>query len=359
MLTMMLGGAASPGSAQQISQRVTSAPDGTIRLSFPARPEVCGDGTFIGEDTPRGFRMYSFHGNGYSMETLEDVQPECRPGPLRLVVTKTGGRITAMNAAVGVAWRSRTDATDLGEVAAEDAATWLLDIAASVTRDRVQAVAFVAANAAAGARIADRLFSMARSSILDADMRARSIRWLAEAARRENRSSEANAMLQRLIRDDREATVLRERAIRELEPGTATDAFLKDTYRTIGDLPLRDGIIRVLARSRNGDSHEWVKSLVTDRAQPVELRDRGIRVMAERGTPSAELGRLYDELQPSRLRMRLIRVLAERGDEAAVDQLILIAGRDPDPDTRRMVVRRLGETSNPRARSFLENRATR
>src|SRR5687767_13482369 len=89
----------------QIAQRIARAPDGAVRMTIPARPAVCGDGNFIGEDTPAGFRMYSFRGEGYSVETLQDIQPECTTGPVLLVVTKRGERVTDLNAAVGVPWR--------------------------------------------------------------------------------------------------------------------------------------------------------------------------------------------------------------------------------------------------------------
>jgi hypothetical protein len=37
-------GLSAPAAAQTLSQRVACAPDGTVRLSYAARPGVCGNG---------------------------------------------------------------------------------------------------------------------------------------------------------------------------------------------------------------------------------------------------------------------------------------------------------------------------
>ena len=81
---LVLAGPISAAWGQQLAERVNRAPDGNVRMSFATRAEVCGDGTFVGEDSPRGFRMYFFHDRGYGMQTLQDIQPDCRSGPMLL-----------------------------------------------------------------------------------------------------------------------------------------------------------------------------------------------------------------------------------------------------------------------------------
>jgi len=350
------------------------------------------------------------------------VQPDCRNGPLRLVITKTDGLVTDLSAAVGVSWRASSAGTDLGMVPAMQAASWLLDLAQRSSNDRLQAVAFVAANAADSARIAERLFSLARDKRLSADLRARSLRWLAEAARREGRSDEAGRVQQAIIRDAGDATPVRERAIRELEATDANEAFLREAYRDIAVLALKERIIRTLAVSASERNVVWIRGVAADRTEqrqlrdrairvlgeelnrkaevralystledatlkdralrvvavagdsgsmrwlrqiavgtgePVEARDRAIRVMAEQGATSAELGALYERVEDMPLRQRIVKLLAERGDDVAIEKLMQIADKDPDPNQRRYVLRRLSETQNPKARVFLEKKVVR
>jgi hypothetical protein len=366
--------------------------------------------------------MYSFEGQGYSVETLEDVQPECRTGPLRLVITKTGGRVTDLSAAVGVTWRAGSMATDLGTVPAAQAAAWLLDVAQGTPDDRLQSVAFVAANAADSVRIADRLFSLTRDKKQRADLRARALRWLGEAARREGRSDEADALQRAIVRDAGDVTSVRERAIRELNATNANDEFLRNVYRDLSVAVLKERIIRMLAASPSDQNVAWIRGVATDRTEqrelrdrairvlgeelnrkgdvralygaledptlkdrvlrvvaaagdsasarwlreiavsetePLEARDRAIRVLAEQGATSADLAALYERVQGMPLRQRVVKLLVERGDDVAIEKLMQIADRDPDPAQRRYVLRRLSETQNPKARVFLENKVVR
>jgi hypothetical protein len=372
----------------QLAQLVGRAPDGLIRLSFATRPQVCGDGTFVGEDTPRGFRMYSFHDNGYGTQTLQDVAPECRNGPMLMVVTKANGQVTDLDVAVGVHWRPRPGATDLGTVSAPQAATWLLDLAQKTSSDQMQSVAFLAAGAADSTRIADRLLTMVRDRGFPADTRSRAIRWLGDAARREGRSNDADDLLRRLIRSNDETRSVRERAIRELDTTSANEAFLKDAYRTLGETELRERIIRTLGASAKEGNVGWVRGIVTDASQPTELRERALRVLAEdlhrtdevrtlyaslteselrdraarllaADMNSAELAGFYDREPAVQVKQRLIKVMAERGDQGSVEKLLAIADRDPNPDLRRYATRRLSDTNDPRARAFLEKKVLR
>jgi len=505
--------------AQGLAQRLDAVRDGTIRMSFATRPEVCGDGRFIGVDTPRGFRMYTFHGNGvshggYSVETLEDVQPDCKTGPMRLVIEKTGGQVTDLRAAVGVAWRASAGVTDLGTVSAPQVATWMLDNVTGFDRDDLIPVAFVAAVAADSARVADRLLAIGRTKTLPADARSQSLRWLTDVSAREGKPAAADEVLRGIIRDDHDGSVVRERAVRDLDKTTANDAFLRDTYRAVtattvrewiirrvaeadtpenvgwlkalaldsresrplrdrairslgddlkrradveamysrlddpelksralrviaesGDsaamvrirsialsdaepIDVRDQAVRVLSQATDEATTRWLQSLVNNTAQPEQIRDRAIRVLverrqvdfiqqayprlesdalkdrvirsvaesrgadakawmleiagnenesldlrdrairsfAERGVPSVDLAGLYDRLTQPALKQRVVRTLAERGDDAAVDKLTAIADKDPDPEMRRFVLRRLGETKNAKARAYLERK---
>ena len=518
LVGVVLAITANSAAAQQLASRLAAMRDGTIRISFATRAEVCGDGQFIGIDTPRGFRMYTFHGGGsssrgYSSEILQDVQPECSGGPMRLVVEKTAGRVTDLRVAVGVAWRRAAGVTDLGTISAPDVAAWLLDNVATLDDDLL-AVAFVAAMAADSARVTDRLLALAKTRTLPAAARAQALRWLTDASAREGKPATADETLRAIVRDEGDVATVRDRAVRELDRTPANDAFLRDAYRvstqtalkervirrvaesdtpenvawlralvldprestplrdralrSLGEelkrraevealyarldepslkvralrviaqsgdsaglarlraialsetepVEVRDQAIRVLADGRDEATTRWLQSLVTGTGQPIQIRDRAIRVLAERrevdflqqayrrvdavplkdriirsvaevkgtdarswlsgiaanaeestdlrdrairllaerGAPSADIAGLYDRVTAGSLRQRIVRILAERGDDAAVDKLTLIADKDPDPEMRRYALRRLGATRSTRARAFLERR---
>lgn len=374
----------------QLALRVARVLDGTIRMSFPVRPEVCGDGRFIGEDTPRGFRMYTFSGDSYSIETLEDVEPDCRQGPLRLVVVKAGGQFAELRAAVGVGWRPNDQATDLGEVSAPEAAAWLLDLAPNATQDRVLTTALLAANAALGAEVADRLFSLARDGTLRAETRARVLRWLSEAGRREGKAAQADDLLRALAQDGAEVASVRERAVRELEVTPRNLAFLESLYGRVAERPLKARIVRRIGESRTVESAAWVRRLALDPTEARDLRDRALRALAQQLDRRAEVRDLFGKLEDPELKARALQLVAEAGDSTSVRWLRLVALDDSEPlaardrafrilaeqgttsaelaafydrvssvTLRRRLLRILSERGDEAARSFLQQRIER
>ncbi len=82
-----------PLDAQDLADQVNAARGDIVRLSFPTRPEICGDGQSIGETTVDGFTTHTFWSGGYSTQSYEFWQPDCRTGPMRLVVEKENGRV--------------------------------------------------------------------------------------------------------------------------------------------------------------------------------------------------------------------------------------------------------------------------
>lgn len=486
LAAISLAPAATPTAAhaQDLAARLDRVRDGTVRLSFATRAGVCGDGRFIGEDTPDGFRTWTIWSGGYSINMMDRDElwaPDCKTGPLRLVVKKTAGRVAELRAAVGVDWKSDVTVPDLGRVPAPEAADWLLGVA-KTTDDDVARVAMLAANMADGARIADRLIEMAKDRKLDPDVRERAMRWVSEAAMREGKAGEADRTLRTIAAERDESADLRERAIRELWDTPENDAYLKDLLGKLSRTDLKERIVRRLGESKGGanadwvrqvaldsgeptdvrerairvlgeidrgqvrdlygrlreselkdralrvaaedgseetsrwlrtiaesraeptdvrerairllgerggameylkalygrldreelkqrvvrlvgedaspDARAWLRSVATDDAQPTDVRERAVRVLAE-GQSTADLADLYDRLDRRDLRVRTIRLLAERGDDVAVDKLISIARSDPDSDLHREALRRLAETGNPKARSFLEEAVKR
>ena len=87
---------AGPAAAQRLGARVAAAPDGIVRLSFAARPGVCGDGRnvialeCVGGKCGRGGRGRTITFDG-AFDGGE-VEYDCEPGPVRISLTIRTGR---------------------------------------------------------------------------------------------------------------------------------------------------------------------------------------------------------------------------------------------------------------------------
>jgi HEAT repeats len=115
-----------PLQAQGVRGRVAQVRDGTVRLTFPLRPEVCGSGQSIWRNGSGGRSVQNW-GDRYSRDVEYDV--DCDAGPGRLVIDKDKGEIVDVRFYVGGRWRASAQATDLGAVGASDAAALLINIA--------------------------------------------------------------------------------------------------------------------------------------------------------------------------------------------------------------------------------------
>lgn len=305
---------------EEFVRRIDAVRDGSVRLSFATRPEVCGDGRFIGEDTPDGFRTFTFWNDGYSINTYDHFQPECRQGPLRLVVEKAGGRIVDLDAAVGVTWRELAGVTDLGMAPAAAAATWLLRLAPQLD-DRALRVALLAAVSAEGAPIANRLMAIARDRELRSEVRENAMRWVSDAARREGREADADRLLRSIVDDQGDVAAVRARAVRTLRPTADNDAFLRAAYGRAGDVRVKERILRRLGASESEANAGWLRSVVVDAGEPLRLRERALRVLGGDLKQYARVRGLYAQLDDAALKERALRVVADHDGAAGREWL--------------------------------------
>ena len=100
--------------AQSIAARVNGVRDGTVRMSFPSRPGVCGDGT----------------GSVWTRDTRYDVNGRraCIAGPIRVAVGRDNGVTVSVRTRVGGEWSASQSETDLGTVPPAEAARYFLSL---------------------------------------------------------------------------------------------------------------------------------------------------------------------------------------------------------------------------------------
>ncbi len=169
----------------------------------------------------------------------------------------------------------------------------------------------------------------------------------------ETGSDEVINWIRDIALDREEMRPLRDRAVRML--GERRPGELRGLFDRLDAVQLKERVLRLAGERADRETLRWIASVVSDEDQPVKLRDRALRVLADRAMASVELAALYDQLGGTELKRRAIRLLADRKDEAAVDKLIAIAENDPSYDLRRYAIRRLAETGHPKARAFLED----
>jgi hypothetical protein len=188
-----------------LESRIAAAPaDGDVRMSFTARPDVCGEGRSI---TTNGHnRTVWSSGSSSDVEWDED----CEHGPVRVVLRLHDHSPVALHAYVGGRWRERgaqgSGVTDLGAVSATEAAAYLVRLARTLPSTPGSDAIFPA-TLADSATIWPALAAIARDSSSPSRTRKQAVFWLGQAA------GDATASLDSLAQDHRVDEDVREQAV--------------------------------------------------------------------------------------------------------------------------------------------------
>ncbi|MBA3343664.1 MAG: HEAT repeat domain-containing protein [Gemmatimonadaceae bacterium] len=190
--------------AQTVARRVAGAPDGKVRFTFAARPDICGHGTFITRRNESNSRMT------WSSTDNEDVEYAefCDENPVRIVLDVRGGSISKIRTYVGGRWRpARSTVTDLGNVSTREATDFLLGLASS-DRDRVGREAVFPMTLADSVVVWPGLLRLARDAGKPPETRKQAVFWLGQAA-----GESITANLATLANEDDVDTQIREQAV--------------------------------------------------------------------------------------------------------------------------------------------------
>ena len=150
---------------------------------------------------------------------------------------------------------------------------------------------------------------------------------------------------------------LREKAVFWIgQSGGAEDAqYLRGLFGRLQDEELRKKILFSLSQMGGQENDRWLLGVARDRQQSIELRKQALFWAGQGGAPMADLAGLYSTMDDREMREQLIFVYSQREETAAVDKLLDIARRDPDPEMRKKALFWLGQSEDPRAAKALQD----
>lgn len=233
--------------AQSIAQRVAGVREGTVRMSYPARPGVCGNGD--GGVSITG-RHWGGDGSQYWGTRV------CEPGPVRVSIGRSDGQTVSIRKYVGGRWSSSSDVTDLGAVDPTEAARFLLSIVPALGgRNANEAIS--AAAIADAATVAPELTRLVQNGDAPMDARKDALFWLGE-------SEIGTAEFARLY-DRSQPFALREQWTFVLSQRHEDDAALEkliEIARGDSDVEIRKRAMFWLGQSRDPKAIQFLHDLI-------------------------------------------------------------------------------------------------
>jgi HEAT repeat protein len=137
--------------------------------------------------------------------------------------------------------------------------------------------------------------------------------------------------------------------------GAENDAFLRSLYGRLKDEGLRNKILFSVSQAGGPENGRWLLGVARDGTQPLELRKQALFWAGQGGASMTDLSGLYTTMTDRPMREQLIFVYSQREEPAAVDKLLDIAKRDPDPELRKKALFWLGQSDDPRAAKALQD----
>jgi len=250
-----LAAAAAVAPAQSIASRVARVSNGTVRMSFAAKPGICGSGNSI-----RNGRGRTTWGNDWNTSRDVEWESDCSVGPARVVIDRRNGELADLRFYVGGRWRpAGSDVVDLGMVSAREAADYLVSIAQS-EKGSMGEKAIFPATLADSADIWPAMLKIARNSDLPRSTRTQSVFWLGQAA-----GDAATANLNSIVLDNSVDREVRESAVFALSQRPREEGVpaLISVARTNKDPEIRKKALFWLGQSHDPRAIDLFEELLT------------------------------------------------------------------------------------------------
>ena len=250
-----LAAAAVVAPAQSIASRVARVSNGTVRMSFAAKPGICGSGNSI-----RSSRGRTTWANDWNTSRDVEWESDCSIGPARVVLDRRNGELADLRFYVGGRWRpAGSDVVDLGMVPAGEAADYLVSIAQS-EKGSMGEKAIFPATMADSANIWPAMLKIARNSDLPRSTRTQSVFWLGQAA-----GEAATANLNSIVLDNSVDREVRESAVFALSQRPRDEGVpaLISVARTNKDPEIRKKALFWLGQSHDPRAIDLFEELLT------------------------------------------------------------------------------------------------
>jgi HEAT repeat protein len=334
-----------PAGAQgTLSSRIEQAPDGVVRLQYPAREGACGSRDMV------GFRRALFGDSFESYGSWSNVR--CVPGPVRVSLTIADHRPTSVRTQIGGEWRTATGrVTDLGTVSSREAAAYFLArvpvLEGSGRKGRILLPAVLAADAV----VIPDLLALARDGARTDETRRQALQWVGQlgdatvvpalvsfarsgSGRGEGApdESEGDAAIEKRGKKGLASAALA--ALATLDDGVGVPSLI-DLART-GDVAVRHSAVFWLGQSGDPRAVRTLHEVIESASENERVRANAIFALAhgDAATP-AEFGYLrgvFPKLESTRLKESVLQGMGQ--DETNGGRWLLDRARDPREATQ-------------------------
>jgi HEAT repeats len=215
---------------QTLESRLARIANGTVHLSFAARPGTCGSGmNHVG-----------------AVEESEEWLAGCGNPPVLVSLQLRENQVVAIRTYVGGRWRSRSGVHELGTVRPQEAAVYFLKVAGQPRELSGDPV--LPATLADSVTIWPALLRLARSPQLPEERRRHAIFWLGQAT-----SSAVTGALDSIAGDGRADLEVRKQAVFALSQRSGSEGIpaLIRVVRTNRDPEIRRSALFWLAQSED------------------------------------------------------------------------------------------------------------
>jgi hypothetical protein len=231
------------GQTNPVATRVALVRDGIVRMQFPGRPNVCGDG-----------RGSTWIQNGRS--TWNRDRDWVCGGPVFVRIGRSDGQTISVRKSLGPRSSAGGSDTDLGDVSADDAAKYLISLAHTIGGGSADE-ALGAAGFAAASDLSREFSALVRDDNAPISSRKNALFWLGQTGTSTSALIDLDATLQ--TRDLREQFTFvlsqrdDDRAMRKL----------MDIARTDRDVDVRKQAMFWLGQSKDPVAVKFFKDILT------------------------------------------------------------------------------------------------
>jgi HEAT repeat protein len=327
-----------------LSSRIEQAPDGVVRLQYPARAGACGGRDLVGFGRALFGSSFESYG-GWS-------NAHCIPGPVRVSLTIADHRPTSVRTQIGGEWPAAAGrVTDLGIVSSRDAAAYFLSRVPALEPSGRKGRILLPAVLAADAVVVPELLALARDEARADETRRQALQWVGQLgdatvvpalvgfARAGSGSgdgapdnSQGDAAIEKRGKKGLASAALA--ALATLDDGAGVPSLI-DLART-GDVAVRHSAVFWLGQTGDAQALRTLHAVIEDQRENERVRANAIFALAhgESATPAefAYLRGVFARLESTKLKESVIQGMAE--DDAGGGRWLLDRARDSREATK-------------------------